>query len=79
MPWRRADRWPGFIAGVHALVPEKAAEMPDRIHVFEPDSLAAVFQAAGFAIEHAEFFDRPVSTPKGAIQRRSVGLIARRT
>jgi SAM-dependent methyltransferase len=70
------QEWPGFVRGVHQLLPERAGQIPDQLHYLDPDTLARAFERAGFAIERAELFVRDCG--EQGPPRRCTGVIARK-
>jgi SAM-dependent methyltransferase len=68
--------WPGFVRGVHALLPQRARFIPDQLHYLDPQTLAGVFKAAGFEIERTELFVRDCG--EEGPPRRCTGVIARK-
>ena len=79
----RGERWPGFVRGVHGLLPRRAQFVPDQLHYLDPPTLRDVFEARGFEIETAGHFRRNVPEPGargsgGHRVRTCVRLIARR-
>ncbi len=70
------QEWPGFVQGVHQLLPERADQIPDQLHYLDPDLLARVFEQAGFAVERAELFTRDCG--EEGPPRRCTGVIARK-
>lgn len=70
------QEWPGFVRGVHQLLPERADQIPDQLHYLDPDTLARAFEQAGFAIERAELFVRDCG--EQGPPRRCTGVIARK-
>ena len=79
----RGERWPGFVRGVHDLLPHRAHFVPDQLHYLDPPTLREVFESRGFEIETAGHFRRNVPEPGargsgGHRVRTCVKLIARR-
>jgi SAM-dependent methyltransferase len=75
----RKARWPGFVTGVHKLIPARAGFLPDQIHYLDRQVLSRAFRDEGFVIEQVGLFQRSEdpADPDARI-RESVGLIARR-
>lgn len=76
---RSGDPWPGFVADVMAIAPERGKSLPPRIHFLDPDVLRRIFSQAGFAIEKVGTMPRPDFPEDLRLDgRESVGLIVRK-
>lgn len=73
------DPWPGFIADVMAVAPERGRFLPPQVHWLDPTVLTREFCAAGFLVEQADFLARPDFPADLQLDgRESVGIIARK-
>lgn len=68
--------WPGFVRGVHALLPHRAQFIPDQLHYLDPPLLARVFTDSGFVVERAELIMRDCG--EEGPPRQCTGVIARK-
>jgi hypothetical protein len=71
-----AQAWPGFVRGVHGLLPHRAPFIPDQLHYLDPQTLAGAFTAAGLVVERSELFVRDCG--EEGPPRRCTGVIARK-
>ncbi len=76
---RSGVRWPGFIANVAEVAPERAAFLPPEMHLLDPEVLTRSFEAAGFLTTWCSTLSRTDFPEDIRLDgRESVGYIGRK-
>ncbi|MEQ1666546.1 MAG: hypothetical protein ABL927_14370 [Bdellovibrionales bacterium] len=76
---KAGEAFPGFIADVKAIAPERAPFLPPQMHLLDEEVLTRVCKNAGFTIERTAIIPRPNFPLDIQLDgRESVGVIARK-